>query len=91
MVIAKRVHYGHVVANSASKLIGFEQQHLSSTYIAALKRKATQILYDPPAHLLNESCHKLPLGRYLKVPLVRKSIFTKLFIPSAILIMNAKF
>ena len=35
------------VVNTASKLIGNEQKHLSSIYNAALKRKARQMLYDP--------------------------------------------
>ena len=35
------------VVNTASKLIGNEQKHLSSIHTAALKRKARQILYDP--------------------------------------------
>ena len=80
----------NAVVNTASKLIGNEQKHLSSIYNAALKRKARQILYDP-THPLNDVFQKLPSGRCLKVPLAKKNLFKKSFIPSAILILNAKF
>ena len=79
----------HVV-NTASKVIDNEQKHLSSIYNAALKRKARHILYDP-THPLNEAFQKLPSGRRLKVPLAKKNLFKKSFIPSDILIVNAKF
>ena len=52
--------------------------------------KARQILHDP-THPLNEAFEKLPSGRRLKVPLAKKNLFMKSFIPSAILILNAKF
>ena len=77
------------VVNTASKLIGNNQNQLSSIYKDALKRKSTQILYDP-AHPLNQAFQKLPSGRRLKVPLAKKNIFKKSFVPSAILILNAK-
>ena len=70
------------VVNTASKVIGNEQKHLSSIYNAALKRKARQILYDP-THPLNDAFQKLPSGRRLKVPLAKKNLFKKSFIPSA--------
>ena len=78
------------VVNTASKLIGNEQKHLSSIYNTALKRKARQILYDP-THPLNDAFQKRPSGRHLNVPLAKKNLFKKSFIPSAILILNAKF
>ena len=74
----------------ASKLIVNEQKHLSNVYNAALKRKARQILYNP-THPLNDAFQKLPPGRRLKVSLANKNLFKKSFIPSAILILNAKF
>ena len=77
------------VVNTASKLIGNNQKQLSSIYKDALKRKSTQILYDP-AHPLNQAFQKLPSGRRLKVPLAKQNIFKKSFVPSAILILNAK-
>ena len=40
------------VVNTASKLIGNDQKHLSSIYNAALKRKARQILYDPEKYCM---------------------------------------
>ena len=75
------------VVNTASKLIGNYQKQLSSIYKDALKRKSTQIVYDP-AHPLNQAFQKLPSGRRLKVPLAKKNLLKKLFVPSAIL--NAK-
>ena len=77
------------VVNTASKLTGNEHKHLSSIYNAALKRKARQILYDP-THPLNDAFQKLPSGRRLKVPLAKKNLLKKSFIPSAVLILNAK-
>ena len=59
-------------------------------YNAALKRKAKQILYGPP-HPLNEAFQKLPSGGCLNVPPAKKNLFKKSFIPSVILILNAKF
>ena len=92
--------YGNVSANNkiklarainkANKLIGNEQKHLSSRYTAALKRKARQILHDP-THPRNDPFQKLPSGRRLKVPLAKRNLIKKSFIPSAILILNAKF
>ena len=77
------------VVNTGSKLIGNNQKQLSSIYKDALKRKSTQILYDP-AHPLNQAFQKLSSGRRLKVSLAKKNIFKKSFVPSAILILNAK-
>ena len=77
------------VVNTASKLIGNNQKQLSSIYKDALKRKSTQILYEP-AHPLNQAFQKLPSGRRLKVPLAKKNILKKSLVPSAILILNAK-
>ncbi|KAK2183494.1 hypothetical protein NP493_310g02032 [Ridgeia piscesae] len=62
------------VVNTASKLIGNEQKHLSSIYNAALKTKARQILYDP-THPLNDTFQKLPSRRRLQVPLAKKNLF----------------
>ena len=44
-----------------------------------------------PTHPLNDAFQKLLSGRRLKVPLAKKNLFTKSFIPSGILILNAKF
>ena len=65
------------VVNTASKLIGNNQKQLSSIYKDALKRKSTQILYDP-AHPLNQAFQKLPSGRRLKVPLAKKKSLQKI-------------
>ena len=73
------------IVNTATKLTGNEQKHLSSIYNAALNRKARQILYDP-THPLNDAFQKLPSGRRIKVPLAKKNVFRKY-----ILILNATF
>ena len=52
--------------------------------------KARQMLYDP-THPLNDVFQKLLSGRRLKVPLAKKNLFKKSFIPSDILILNANF
>ena len=77
------------VVNTASKVIGNEQKHLSSIYNAALKMKARRLLYDP-THPLNDAFQKFPSGRRLNVPLAKKNLFKKSFILSDILICNAK-
>ena len=77
-----RSNWCHVDHNS---WIYINPKHLSSIYNAALKRKARQILYDP-THPLNDTFQELPSGRRLNVPLAKKNLFKKSFIPSAILI-----
>ena len=77
------------VVNTASKLIGNDQKQLPSIYKDALKRKSTQILYDP-AHRLNQAFQKLPPVRRLKVSFAKMNIFKNSFVSSAILILNAK-
>ena len=62
------------VVNTASKVIGNEQKHMSSLHNAALKSRATQILYDP-THPLIEAYQKRPSGTRLKVPLDKKNLF----------------
>ena len=46
---------------------------------------------EDPTHPPNDAIQKLLPGRHLKVPLAKKNLFKKWFIPSAILILNAKF
>ena len=60
------------VVNTPSKVIGNEQNYLSSFYNAALKTKATHILYDH-IHPVNGTVQKLPQVRRLKVPLAKKT------------------
>ena len=90
--------YGHLTVkqktklnrtvNIASKLIGREQKQLSTLYNSAVKRKASQIFNDS-VHPLNCELQKLPSGRRIKVPLARKNVFKKSFIPSAVAVLNA--
>ena len=76
------------VVNIATKLIGREQNQLSLIYNVALKRKAIQIFRDD-THPLHAAFNILPSGRRLTVPLARKTLWKKSFIPSAILTLNS--
>ena len=60
------------IVNIATKLIGREQNQLSTIYNEALKWKAIQIYHDD-AHPLNAAFHVLPSGRRLKVHLAEKT------------------
>ena len=84
--------YGNVSGKNKVKLarvVQNDQKQLSSIYKDGLKRKSTQILYDP-AHPLIQAFQKLPSGKRLKVPLAKKNLLKKSCVPSAILILNAK-
>ena len=76
--------------DNISHLHNLKSNRPSSIYNAALKKKARQIFYDP-TNPRNDAFHKLPSGRRLKVPLAKKNLFKKSFIPSPILILNGKF
>ena len=75
------------VVNTASRLIGSKQKSLSELYQLSVYRKAVQIFHDE-THPLNSCFQKLPSGRRLKMPLARKCVFKRSFIPSAVSILN---
>lgn len=75
------------IVNTAGRLIGSKQRSLSELYQLSVYRKAVQI-YSDKSHPLNERFQKLPSGRRLKVPLAKKSIFKRSFIPSAVSVLN---
>ena len=90
--------YGHLAVkergklvrtvNIASKLIGNAQRSLATLFDSAIERKARQIFNDS-THPLNPSFQMLPSGRRIRVPLARKNIYKKSFIPSAVSVLNA--
>ena len=61
-------------------VLNHDQMQLSSLYKVVLKRKATKILNDPD-HPLNSAFEMLLSGRHSKVPLTKKNIRKKSFIP----------
>ena len=75
--------------NQASKIIGAPQTPLSELYSRSVIRKATLITEDS-SHPLHHCFQLLPSGKRHKVPLARKNIYKKSFIPSAITILNNK-
>ena len=77
------------VVNQASKIVGCKQKPLSELYSQGLRRKGFQIVNDA-SHPLNCNFEFLPSRRRLKVPLARKNIFKKSFVPSAIQLLNSE-
>ena len=86
LVYAKLVR----VVSLAGKIIGSKQIQLSDLYHQAVTRKSFDILLDK-THPLNSEFEMLPSGRRLKVPLARKNVYKKSFVPSAISILNSDY
>ena len=78
------------VVNTASKIIGVEQKQLCDLYHLSVCRKSLSILHDK-THPLNFCFQHLPSGRRLKVPVAKKNVYKKSFIPTAVSVLNAKF
>ena len=78
------------VVNTASKIIGAEQKQLCDLYHLSVCRMSLSILHDK-THPLNFCFQHLPSGRRLKVPLAKKNVYKKSFIPTAVSVLNAKF
>ena len=78
------------VVSLAGKIIGSKQIQLSDLYHQAVTRKSFDILLDK-THPLNSEFEMLPSGRRLKVPLARKNVYKKSFVPSAISILNSDY
>ena len=75
------------IVNQASKIIGSPQTQISELFNRSVIRKATLITEDP-SHPLHHSFQLLPSGRRYKVPLARKNVYKKSFIPTAITTLN---
>ena len=76
------------VVSQAGKIVGKQQIQLSELYSVALRRKSARILHDR-SHPLSYCFEYLPSGRRLKIPLARKNMFKRSFIPSAVTILNS--
>lgn len=76
------------IVKIASKIVGQPQRQLTSLYEDAMVRKARKIICDS-THPLYPSFEILPSRRRFKVPLARKNLYKKSFIPSAISVLNA--
>ena len=68
---------------------GAKQDSLSDLYLTAVERKTAQIL-DDAKHPLFSQFQKLRSGRRIKMPIARKNVYKKSFIPSAISVLNSR-
>ena len=75
------------VIRIGSKIVGQPQLSLEMLYHRAIKRKALSILSDP-GHPLHSNFRPLPSGRRLRMPLAKKNLYKKSFIPSAISLLK---
>ena len=78
------------IVNPANKSISRDQRQLCRLYSVVLKRKATQI-FGEPDHPLNSAFEMLPSGRRIKVPVAKKNMHKKSFIPPAVVVVNGSF
>ena len=76
------------IVNTAEKIIGCRQTTLACHYHTAVNRKAQKVVNDY-MHPLHNSFTKLPSGRRYRMPLARKNLFKKLFVPTAVSILNS--
>ncbi|KAK7916747.1 hypothetical protein WMY93_012508 [Mugilogobius chulae] len=75
------------IVNQASKITQTPQTSLSELYKRSVMRKATVIIEDA-SHPLHHHFSLLPSGRRYRVPLARRNIYKKSFIPTAITALN---
>ena len=76
------------IVSMAEKVIGCRQVSLSNLYQMAVARKARNIINDSK-HPLHSHFEKLPSGRRYRVPIARKNLFKKSFLPTAVTILNS--
>ena len=77
------------IVGMAGKTNGAKQDFPSDLYLTAIERKTARIL-DDAKHPLFSQFHKLRSGRRYKVPIARKNVCKKSFIPSAISVLNSR-
>ena len=75
------------IVNISSKIVGEPQMPLSMLYNKALSRQAKHCTNDS-THPLFSEFSLMPSGRRYRMPLSRKCIFKKSFVPSAISFLN---
>ena len=73
----------------AEKITGAKRDSLSDLYLTAAEQKTARILDDAKQPLFPQFL-KLPSGRRYKVPIARKNVYKKSFIPSAISVLNSQ-
>ena len=74
---------------TASKIIGVNKSNCVTCTIF-LSVESHSILHDK-THPLNFCFQHLPSGQRLNVPLAKKNVYKKSFIPTAVSVLNAKF
>ena len=77
------------IGGMAGKITGAKQDSLSDLYLTAVERKTARIV-DDAKHPLFSQFLKLRSGRRYKVPIARKNVYKKSFIPSAIVVLNSQ-
>ena len=77
------------IVGMAGKIIGAKQDSTSDLYLTAVELKTAWIL-DDAKHPLFSQFLKLRSGRRYKVPIARKNVYKKSFIPSAISVLNSR-
>ncbi len=75
------------IPNLASKIIGIPTPKLSDCVTSATIRKAHIILNDPD-HPLHRYFILLPSGRRYRLPMCKRTNFSKSFVPTAIRALN---
>ena len=73
----------------AGKIIGTKQDSLSDLYLTAVERKTARILDDAKRPLFSQF-QKLWSSRRYKVPIARKNVYKKSYIPRAISVLNSR-
>jgi len=77
------------VVSMASKVIGRPQATLTNLYTNSVRRKALSITSDT-THPMYGHFELLPSGRRFRMPLARKNVFKRSFLPSAISISKSR-
>ena len=77
------------IVGMAGKITGAKQDSPSDLYLTAVERKTTRILDDAKRHLFSQF-QKLRSSRGYKVPIARKNVYKKSFIPSAVSVLNSR-
>ena len=77
------------VVNMAGKITGRPQSHLGEIYKLSVHRKALAITADA-SHPMYCQFEVLPSGRRYRLPLARKNVFKKSFLPTAVSVLNSE-
>lgn len=75
------------IINQANKITGQKQQPLQSLFDHFMGKMAIAIFKDN-THPLHSAFELLPSGRRLKIPLARKNVYKRSFLPLAVIILN---